>query len=465
MQKNRSAFLLVILALVVTGSMAFFYFYHLTYFLPGVYIASIPVEGKDREEVCALVKQWIDELYAVSVTFSADQYKYQTYLGDICVPVDVEQAVGEIWQKEKERNLKNKLSLISSSEKIAYPVSIQYDHAILTRLQEKWNLELAIKPVNATLTVDEEEGLIIVPGRFGREIDFDNTFSNLTVQWEEISPLNISIAMKKVLPTVTAADLQVMGELAYYSTWYNLKETDRSHNLRLAASLLNGVAVKPGEEFSFNSIVGPRTYETGYRDALIITSGKFEPGVGGGICQVSSTLYNACLLAGLDIVERHNHALAVAYVPLGQDATVAYGLQDFRFLNNTNYPIYLRSNAEGGQLSIYIYGHLDNKKYIKVYNMVDKTIEYQEIRELDTTLEPGEEKIDQNGANGYIVRTFRSFTDESGQLLDEEFLATDHYRPLDKIILVGPLPEEEEQNRQEEFEQGQEPHTNFITNN
>ena len=123
-----------------------------------------------------------------------------------------------------------------------------------------------------------------------------------------------------------------------YTTWYKVYEVDRTHNLTKAANIINGVMVKPGQVFTFNQTVGPRTGVTGYRDALIIVGDRFEPGTGGGICQVSSTLYNAVLLAGLEIVERYNHGLAVAYIPPGLDATVAYGLQDFRFRNNLTAP-------------------------------------------------------------------------------------------------------------------------------
>ena len=114
----------------------------------------------------------------------------------------------------------------------------------------------------------------------------------------------------------------------------------------------------------------------------------------GKYSSVSSTLYNAVLLSGLEIVERHNHNLAVAYIPTGLDATVSYGLQDFKFKNNTRHPVYLRSVAGGGGLTITIYGHLSNKKNITLEHYIDQVIPFQEIREKDPTLAPGEERIE-----------------------------------------------------------------------
>ena len=248
----------------------------------------------------------------------------------------------------------------------------------------------------------------------------------------------IPISHIAIAPTVDSADLQNMGELASFTTWYKIAEIDRTHNLSKAAQSINGSVIPAGGVFSFNGIVGPRTYELGYRDAMVIISGIFEPGLGGGICQVSSTIYNAVLLAGLDIVERHNHSLAVAYIPLGRDATVAYGIQDFKFSNNTNSPIYIRALASGGNLTVTIYGNIDYRQKIEISNVVDLVTPFNEIIKEDNDLSPGTEKVETNGIPGYVVRTFRTFFDQNGNKIKTENLATDRYIPLNKLLLVGP---------------------------
>ena len=153
---------------------------------------------------------------------------------------------------------------------------------------------------------------------------------------------------------------------------------------------------------------------------------------------MSSTLYNACLLAGLKIVERHNHNLAVAYVPLGQDATVAHGLKDFRFQNNLDDPIYLWTQAGSGKVTMKIYSNLKYKQKIQVTNVVDQVIDFKEIRETKKDLAPGTTKLEQNGSPGYVVRSFRTFYNDDGSVARQEQLARDHYRPLSRRVYVGP---------------------------
>ena len=128
----------------------------------------------------------------------------------------------------------------------------------------------------------------------------------------------------------------VLGE---FKTEYNSGNTNRSTNIKLAASKINGCIINPGEVFSYNETVGERTIEEGYKDALVYVGGEVANGVGGGICQVSTTLYNACLFANLEIVERTNHSFTPHYVAAGRDATVSWGGPDFKFRNNRNYPV------------------------------------------------------------------------------------------------------------------------------
>jgi len=143
--------------------------------------------------------------------------------------------------------------------------------------------------------------------------------------------------------------------IAQYSTEFDSTLVNRTENVRLAAQALDGKLLAPGERFSFNDSVGERTNEAGYKEALIIVGNAFTPGLGGGICQVSSTLYNAVMLAHLEILERHPHSLPISYVPLGQDATVAFPVLDFKFRNSTDAYLLIRSSTEGNTLTFQLY--------------------------------------------------------------------------------------------------------------
>ena len=151
--------------------------------------------------------------------------------------------------------------------------------------------------------------------------------------------------------------------LSTYSTRYSTSDRDRTTNLQLAASKINGTVVMPGETFSYNQVVGERTISAGYKEAPIYVNGEVVDGLGGGICQITSTLYNAVLYANLEIVERSNHQFVPSYVTASRDATVVYGSIDFKFKNNRDYPIKLVCSVSGGIARFDIYGLRTNNEY------------------------------------------------------------------------------------------------------
>ncbi len=437
------ALLLVIAVLAGAGGYFYQQFFLSDKFLPGVKIAGISVQGCSPEEAKQKLQSYLDNAYAIPIVFYADDYQFSAVMRDVCKQVDVGQVTEKIFKEEKERDILSKITNLNGAREYDYPVPVSYDNEFKQEMLNKWNEILGQEAVDAGLDMDPSRGLVVIPEVSGRTVDITATFKQLPSQWGALEPVKAEISVIEQVPEVTAKDLEIMGELASYITWYKVAEIDRSHNLTKAANLINGKMVKSGKEFSFNKTVGPRTLATGFRDAPVIVGNTLEPGLGGGICQVSSTLYNACLLAGLDIVERHNHGLAVSYVPLGLDATVAYGASDFRFKNNTDYPVYIRALAGGGKLSINIYGHLEYKKNIVTSHVVDEIIPFEYRDEIDPEMKTGESRVDHKGFPGYVVRSFRAYYDNAEQLISSEMLARDRYKPFDEITYVGPPGVEE----------------------
>ena len=152
-------------------------------------------------------------------------------------------------------------------------------------------------------------------------------------------------------------------EVSSFPTKYDASNTNRSGNLKIAADKINGTVLMPGQEFSFNEVVGKRTIEDGYRNAKIYENGQVVDGLAGGICQISSTLYNAVLLANLEITERRNHSFTTSYVPAGRDATVVYGVQDFKFKNSRKYPIKIGASVGNGIVEFKIQGIREEVEY------------------------------------------------------------------------------------------------------
>ncbi|MCC8023173.1 MAG: VanW family protein, partial [Clostridiales bacterium] len=136
-----------------------------------------------------------------------------------------------------------------------------------------------------------------------------------------------------------------------YSTKYSTSETDRTTNLQLSSKSINKSVIQPGGEFSFNGVVGKRTYDKGYKDAIVYSNGTKTTGIAGGICQVSTTIFNAALLANMEITSRSSHSLKVAYVPNGRDAVVNWGSQDFKFRNSLDVPVKIKVTCSGGTLT------------------------------------------------------------------------------------------------------------------
>lgn len=225
--------------------------------------------------------------------------------------------------------------------------------------------------------------------------------------------------------------------LGSFSTNYNASDTARSQNLKLASNKINGTVVLPGETFSYNNVVGKRTVEAGYKDAKIYENGKVVDGLGGGICQVSSTLYNAVLKANLQIVERRNHMFKTSYIEAGRDATVVYGSIDFKFKNTREYPIKIKCSSQNGVCKFEIYGIREDNEYevsISVKNLGSTPFETK--YEDTTSLPEGTTKVIQNGMNGFKTETYLTLK-QNGQVKSTTKISTDTYKPMTKIIQRG----------------------------
>lgn len=199
--------------------------------------------------------------------------------------------------------------------------------------------------------------------------------------------------------------------------------------------MINGRLVKPQEVFSFNKYVGPAEKEDGYKESTIIANGRFENGYGGGVCQVSSTLYNAVLLANLPIVERYNHSIygdATRYVPLGRDSAIFFGYKDLRFKNNLDNEIVIFAKVLGDVLQVNIFGQYPDKPEIEIISKDKKVIDYQIIREKDPGLEANQEIVIQEGVPGYKVKTYRIIRKNGEEKI--ELLSDDNYKSVPMII-------------------------------
>lgn len=226
--------------------------------------------------------------------------------------------------------------------------------------------------------------------------------------------------------------------LSTFSTKYDASNTPRTTNLKLAMNKLNGVVVSPGETFSYNKTLGKRTAEAGYKEAGGFAGGRVVQTLAGGICQISSTLYDAVVYANLEIVERHNHMFLAGYVGAGKDATVVYGAYDFKFKNTRKYPIMLKTSIGSGVARIDVFGIKEDVEYeVEISSKILSYTPFKVVRENDSSLAPGKERVAQNGMNGCKSITYKILK-LNGKEVSRTVLSSDTYDPMNKIIKVGP---------------------------
>ena len=256
---------------------------------------------------------------------------------------------------------------------------------------------------------------------------------------EYVIPLKITLAEKTLDDLGEEAFPDLLSE---YTTIYDPSNKNRSNNLSISAEKIDGTIVMPGETFSYNQTVGERTIAAGYKEAGAYAGGRVVQDVGGGICQTSSTLYNAALLANLEIVDRSNHQFLTSYVSASRDATVAWGSIDFQFKNTRTYPIRIEAEAKNGVCKMAIYGIKEETEYeVLIQSVVNSYLPYTTVYEDDPTLAEGKEVVEQSGYTGCTSEAYRILK-LNGEVVSKTLLSKDTYDPMTRIIRRGTKPAE-----------------------
>ena len=289
-------------------------------------------------------------------------------------------------------------------------------------------------PVSAT--VSKEDGKTIIPEKVGVQFDVEEARTIIGNGSAESYEIPVTTTAAKV----TAEKLEEVlfrDTLASCSTSLNEGNVPRTNNVRLASAAINGTILNPGEEFSYNNVVGERTTERGYQSAGAYSGNEIIDEVGGGVCQPSSTLYMAVLRADLEVTQRVNHSFTVAYTPLGEDATVSWGGPDFCFKNDTDYPIKILAEQSNGQLTMTIVGTKTSDKTVTTRTEVIETYTPQRIEKKDNSMMVGQSRVEVSGIPGYSTRTYKIIT-ENGQTT-EELANTSNYIKRDEVVYVGTI--------------------------
>lgn len=278
----------------------------------------------------------------------------------------------------------------------------------------------------------------------GVSINVDKLFELMISSRGKHTVIKLPLAFDKAV-TINELKRNVVKKGVFTTTYYN-SSANRSYNVALAASSLNGLTVRPDETFSFNAAVGERTVQNGYKNAKVIMDGNYTDGVGGGVCQVSTTLYNALLLAGF-IPKASQHSLVSSYVMAGFDAMVAYGSTDLTFVNNTEHNVYIQGKTQGKTVTFTIYGapnvyeiereNVEERQPFKTVEIIDN-VKYPELIYNDQI------KIITNGSDGVKTKSYLKYY-KDGKLVATKLIRTNNYKRVDKVIARGALDRPAEQ--------------------
>jgi len=408
---------------------------------PGVKIEGENLAGKNKDEA----KQIIEQKYGSVVVkkklnISTPDRTYTLDYSKLNPKYNIDEAVNEAFSYGKELNLLKKYRLVKGSEGKQYKLKFTYNSKPVNELIDSIEKDVNKDPINATLS-GGGGNFTVVSDKKGSKLQKDALQKEVLskVDGSVGSDINIKAPIEAVTAKITADKLvTVNSRIAGFSTDYgSISSSERANNIILATRSINRKILMPGDSFSFNDVVGERTAEKGYQAAPVIIGNQVDSGLGGGICQVSTTLYNAMLRANIKSVERSHHSLPSHYVPLGMDATVDYGNLDYKFKNTLEYPLYIEADASGGMVSFNIYSNeslssIVTEVHSQVYQTIQPSIQYVD----DPTLSVGQTQQVQAPSTGYKVKVTKKTT-KNGAVISEDVVADDFYKPVDAVIKRG----------------------------
>lgn len=409
--------------------------------LGGVKFMGTDLSGLDRDALNTKLGAMEKELLASPVLLKQGDKSWQVHPLSMGAGLDVAAITEKALKAGKEGSFISRWLLQNKIKKEGreIPPIIRVDQAVFNEKLDQLTAGIVTPPKNAEFHIGYNDTVEIIPSRDGILVDKAKALEDFQrVLMDYGSTPVVELALTRVRPERTTEDVQqygIDGMLASFGTRFNASVTDRSYNIRVAAAALDNLLVPPGQDVSFNKVVGPRSSEAGYKNAKVIVNNQLVDGLGGGVCQVSTTLYNAVLLAGLEVVSRSNHSIPVSYVSPGRDATVAYDSIDFVFRNNTPKHIFIKTFVSGGRITAKIYGDRAYKKQITVRTIPVETYDFKVVYEPDPTLPKGAQKVKQEGVKGSRIVAQRVVLDSG--VARVEPLPGSLYHPMNKIILLG----------------------------
>lgn len=416
----------------------------------GITVNGYSVGGLSTDDAVRQLQENINKpISSKEILIKRGEFQEKIKFADIDAKYNVEDAASAAYEIARNGDIDERYLVYQEIENngINIDADFVFDDGELDEILEDINENVSVDAKDSQLKRENGE-FVITDETDGYKMNVADTKAGVVTLLGAAQSGEVTITGDIVQPKITKEDNAKSTSLigSFYTKYSGSDTLGRNVNLRVGCEHINGTVVEPGDVFSMNESLGDQTYENGYRNAAVIVNGKLEDGLAGGVCQITTTLYNAVVKAELDVVERKNHSLAVAYVPLGQDAAIAGNYTDLKFKNSTDYPIYIEAYILNGELVTNIYGYEehDSGRTVELEHVyvgsIPKPVE--KVTE-DPNLPLGERIITHTGKIGHKITTYKKVY-ENGELLSSEWFSDSTYKATPDEVTIGTGPGKEE---------------------
>jgi len=407
----------------------------------GIVIEGVDVSGLSKSEAKIIIENEITKNFKDKIITL--QYKDKSWpikLSDISYSFLVGRTLENAYLLGRTGTVFERLQAIRKMKTGVYGFKCEtdFDREKLKSILAEIKKQVDKQEKDATIAYNKGE-IQLTQHTVGTVLDVDENLELIENRLLDRKFQNIDLKVIEKMPRVRYEDLKEVNQIiSSFSTTFNAGDVNRSYNIRLASSRMNNYLLMPGDIFSMDKVLGPRTTENGYKNAPIIYKNEFVEGAGGGVCQVTTTLYGTVLRARAEVIERTPHSLPLGYVQPGQDATIAEGFIDFKFRNNFEHPILICSEVVGNRLTIKLLGKKTDDYVIKLKSEILAT--YPPGKEeiiIDNSVPHGEKVVVRRSKNGIRVAVYREVYNKNGELLKREKISEDVYKAQRAQIKVN----------------------------
>ncbi|MGL5822894.1 MAG: VanW family protein [Sarcina sp.] len=409
---------------------------------PEVSLNGIAIGGKTKEEIKVDINTTLlDKMNDKKLKIVAkDKHEIIDY-SNLKLEYNIEKAIDEALNCGKKDSIFKKNSYIKKGLDKNINIELSYDKDHINETLKNLNFQIQVNPKNATLNIKGEE-IVAIEGEKGFSLDIEKSMEiidgNISGDINNSESV-LELPIKEIEPKIKSDMIKdINGKFSSASTSFNTGDLSRNTNLKIATQQVNGTILLPGEEFSYNEVVGERSTARGFKAAGAFSGGEVVQSIGGGICQISSTLYQAIMRSGIESTERYNHTMSVSYAKPSEDATVAWGYLDYKFKNPYKHPIYIQGIITDGIVTFNVYGNkeeLDGRTF-ELVGVVTGTINPGSKRIADSKMAKGTQVVEKRPAVG---RTSKGYliTYKNGEEVSRKEVSNDVYNSTTGIIRYG----------------------------